>query len=131
MQLRVESKSGVPIYVQLKNQIKYMIAAGKFVPGDQLPTVRQLAVDLTINPNTVARIYLELEREGLLRTQQGRGTFVADHPESELLDQERHKRLHEILQEVLVEGMGLGFSLEEIRQELLVIIDRWEVSRHG
>ncbi len=131
MQLIVESKSGVPIYVQLKNQIKTLIVTGNLAPGDQLPTVRQLAVDLTINPNTVARVYLELEREGLLLTQQGRGTFVADLPEPDLLDRERHRRLQETMREALVEGMGLGFTLEEIRRELLEIIDQWEVSHHG
>jgi GntR family transcriptional regulator len=131
VQLQVESKSGVPIYIQLKNQIKYLIAAGKLAAGEQLPTVRQLAVDLTINPNTVARIYAELEREGLLRTQQGRGTFVAAPPEPALLDEERRRRLRETLREALIESTGLGFSLEEIREELLAILSQWEGNRNG
>jgi len=70
--------SGIPIYIQLKEQIKYGVASGQLKPGMQLPTVRQLAVDLRINANTVSRVYSELEHEGLLATRKGKGTFVLE-----------------------------------------------------
>lgn len=76
-ELTVDLKSGIPIYVQLVNQLTYQIKTGKRQPGSVLPTVRQLAVDLEINPNTVVRAYAELEREGLIETRQGSGTHVA------------------------------------------------------
>ncbi|MBI5956350.1 MAG: GntR family transcriptional regulator, partial [Chloroflexi bacterium] len=66
MNLRLEPRSGVPIYVQIINQIKYLVASGQLEPGAQLPTIRQLAVNLTIDPNTVARAYMELDREGII-----------------------------------------------------------------
>jgi GntR family transcriptional regulator len=125
VQVRIDSKSGVPIYVQLKNQIRYQIAAGKLLRGEQLPTVRQLAVDLTINPNTVARVYLELEREGLLTTQQGRGTFVSETGPAEELDEERRGRLQERMCQAIMEGLGMGFTLEELSQELERILKDW------
>jgi len=71
-------QSGIPIYIQLKEQIKYGMARGHLKPGTQLPTVRKLAIDLRINANTVSRVYSELEHEGLLATRKGKGTFVLD-----------------------------------------------------
>ena len=76
--IRIDPESRVPLYAQIVEQIQAHIAAGQLTPGDQLPTIRQLAADLRINFNTVVRAYLELEREGLISTQRGRGTFVAD-----------------------------------------------------
>src|ERR1700758_3401913 len=75
---RLDDSSGVPVYRQLIDQVQGGIAAGSLKPGDQLPTVRQVAVDLAINPNTVMRAYRELEIRGVLDTQQGTGTFIAD-----------------------------------------------------
>lgn len=79
MKLDLNFQSGIPIYIQLKEQIKYGIALGHFKPGTQLPTVRKLAIDLRINANTVSRVYSELEHEGLLATRKGKGTFVLNH----------------------------------------------------
>ncbi len=81
MPFNINVDSRIPIYVQLKEAIKLAIATGKFPPGSQLPTVRQLAVQLKINANTVSRVYLELESEGVVATRQGKGTFVKDHSE--------------------------------------------------
>src|SRR5919112_3707166 len=75
-QFRLDLKSGVPVYRQLIDQVLVAVASGTLGPGDQLPTVRQLAVDLSINPNTVVRAYKELEIRGMLTTQQGTGTFI-------------------------------------------------------
>jgi len=76
----VRPTAGVPIYSQITGQVKSRILSGSLRPGDQLPSVRELAVRLAVNPNTVARAYQELEREGWVRTERGRGTFVADRP---------------------------------------------------
>ena len=78
MEFRIDSKSGVPFYRQIIEQVKFAMARGDLQPGNQLPTVRQLAVDLSINPNTVIRAYREMEIEGLLETHQGSGTFVGN-----------------------------------------------------
>ena len=78
MKFDLNFHSGIPIYIQLKEQIKYGIARGHLIPGTQLPTVRRLAVDLRINANTVSRVYSELEHEGLLATRKGKGTFVLE-----------------------------------------------------
>ncbi len=130
MRLEIDQKSGVPIYLQMKNQIKYQIVTGQLAIGEQLPTVRQLAVELTINPNTVARVYLELERDGLLSTKQGKGTFVAEWRESRRDEQERQTRLQEMLRRALAEAVASGFSPEEVRQALQDIITHWHDSYH-
>ena len=75
----VDPHSGVPIYLQLIEQVKRSVALGVLAPGEQLPTVKQLALDLTINPNTVARVYRELERDGVIETSPGRGSFIRDN----------------------------------------------------
>lgn len=74
----VDHNSGLPVWIQIKNRIAYLIGSGAFVPGDRLPTVRALAVDLDISYNTVNRAYMDLEREGYISTRKGRGTFVAE-----------------------------------------------------
>ena len=74
----IDHNSGLPVWIQIKNRIAYLIGSGAFVPGDRLPTVRALAVDLDISDNTVNRAYMDLEREGYISTRKGRGTFVAE-----------------------------------------------------
>lgn len=78
MYISLDSKSGTPLYLQVKEQMRLSIATGVLQPGEQLPTVRDLAARLRINPNTIARVYRELQSEGLLASRQGSGTFVAD-----------------------------------------------------
>jgi GntR family transcriptional regulator len=116
MVVRIDSESRVPIYGQIVEQIKAQIAAGQLVPGDQLPTIRQLATDLRINFNTVVRAYLDLEREGLISTQRGRGTFVADSPEEEALAQMRDEKMELIIATALEELANLGYSRQEVEQ---------------
>ena len=90
MAISIDTKSGVPFYRQIIEQVKFGIARGDLQPGDQLPTVRQLAVDLSINPNTVIRAYRELEIEGVLETHQGSGTFVGrEKPKIDELEKQR------------------------------------------
>jgi GntR family transcriptional regulator len=109
----IDTKSGVPFYRQIIEQVKFAIARGGLGPGDRLPTVRQLAVDLSINPNTVIRAYREMEIEGVLDTQQGSGTFVGDRkPEIDHL--ERKRMLDQILTELLARASDYGFTLDEV-----------------
>jgi len=115
--IRIDSKSGVPFYRQIIEQVKFAIARGALTPGDRLPTVRQLAVDLSINPNTVIRAYRELEIEGVLETQQGSGTFVGQR-EPQVDELERQRMLDQILTELLARASGYGFSLDEVLEGL-------------
>jgi len=113
VEFRIDSKSGVPFYRQIIEQVKFAIARGDLTPGDQLPTVRQLAVDLSINPNTVIRAYRELEIEGMLETHQGSGTFVGDRrPEVDRL--ERRRMLDQIITDLLARASSYGFFLDEV-----------------
>lgn len=117
MEYAIDLKSGVPFYRQIIEQIKFAIGRGDLQPGDRLPTVRQLAVDLSINPNTVIRAYRELEIEGVLDTQQGSGTFVGERrPQIDAL--ERRRMLDQILTELLARASGYGFTLDEVLEGL-------------
>ena len=116
--LHLDTQSGVPYYRQVIEQVKFAIARGLLTPGDQLPTVRQLAVDLAVNPNTVVRAYQQLEIEQVLRTQQGSGTFVSRQPPS--IDQlERQRMLDQILTDLLARGSSYGFSMDDILEGLV------------
>src|SRR3984957_8464613 len=96
IQFTLDPKSGVPIYRQIQDQIRYGIGSGKLLPGEQLPTVRALAVELSVNPNTVIKAYTELERSGVLTTEQGSGTFVAPEPSSPLSSPARQDKLNSV-----------------------------------
>ena len=115
MQLQINTASRLPIYRQLAEQIRLAIARGDLQAEEQLPSVRQLSKDLVVNPNTIARVYLELEREGILDTQPGRGVFVAI-PKRELLKRARDERLTEQLDKVLTEAVHLGYSAVEVKE---------------
>jgi GntR family transcriptional regulator len=116
-QFTLDLRSGVPVYRQIIDQVRGGIAAKTLAAGDQLPTVRQLAVDLAINPNTVLRAYRELELGGLLETHQGTGTFVADK-KVEQGRAERQRQLAQMAGEVAARAGAAGFSLEELLEEL-------------
>ncbi len=117
MKISIDRKSGVPFYRQIIERVKYGIARGLLDPGDQLPTVRQLAADLSVNPNTVIRAYREMEIEGVLDTQQGSGTFVGNH-RPEIDDLERQRMLDQILTELLARGSGFGFTVDDLVEGL-------------
>lgn len=112
-QFRLDGRSGVPVYRQIIDQVLIAIASGALSPGAQLPTVRQVAVDLSINPNTVMRAYRELEIRGILDTQQGTGTFITQQqvPRDEI---ERRRRLGQFTGEFVARAGGEGFALEEV-----------------
>lgn len=117
MKFTIDAKSGVPLYRQIIEQVKFAIARELLTPGDQLPTVRQLAVDLSINPNTVIRAYRELEIEGVLETQQGSGTFVGPKkPEIDTV--ERRRMLDQILTDLLARASGYGFTIGDVLEGL-------------
>ena len=115
--ITIDLKSGVPIYRQIIDQVKSAIATGTLGPGDRLPTVRQLAVDLSVNPNTVSRAYNELELTGLVETQMGSGTFIGSK-RVERDDVERRRMLEQICQEFLSRASSHGFTLADIVDSL-------------
>jgi len=117
MRFTIDPKSGVPFYRQIIDQVQFAIAGGRLSCGDQLPTVRQLAVELKINPNTVARAYQELEIKGVVSTQMGTGTFIGDE-KVEISEVERKRMLDQICTELLSRASAYGFTLEEVIEAL-------------
>ena len=113
MEISIDQKSGVPLYRQIIESVNFAIARGDLAPGDRLPTVRRLAVDLEVNPNTVVRAYREMEIQGVLDTQQGSGTFVTDR-QPEVDSVERRRMLDQVLTELLARASGFGFTLDEV-----------------
>ncbi len=116
-EFRLDFRSGVPVYRQIIDQVMGGIASGTLAGGDQLPTVRQVAVDLSINPNTVMRAYRELEIRGVLETQQGTGTFVSQQkvkPD----DIERQRQLNQLVGEFVARAGSAGFTVEDLLERL-------------
>ena len=109
----LDPRSGVPVYRQLIDQVQAGVSAGVLVAGQQLPTVRQVAVDLTINPNTVQRAYREMEIRGMLETQQGTGTFISSKKVERSKD-EHARRLVQFTSDLAARAGASGFTLEEI-----------------
>ena len=109
----IDYSAGVPIYRQIIDQIRFGIATGQLKIGEQLPTVRALAVELKVNLNTVSKAYKELEIRGILETQQGTGTFV-NKTESVIPEKERQEKLNDICTQFLTIGMSYGFGLDDI-----------------
>jgi GntR family transcriptional regulator len=120
----LNTKSGVPIYRQIQDQIRYGVASGMLTPGEQLPTVRALAVELSVNPNTVIKAYSELEREGLLTTEQGSGTFVSAQPNVSVADESRESKLESLCSEFLAHAARYGFSSEDVQAGIQRIAQR-------
>ena len=116
-QFALDLRSGVPVYRQLIDQVRGGMALGQLAAGDQLPTVRQLAVDLAINPNTVMRAYRELELGGLLETHQGTGTFIGKK-KLERKDAERERQLTQFANECAARAGAAGFTVEELLDRL-------------
>lgn len=114
---QLDLHSGVPVYRQIIDQVRGGIASGLLAAGDQLPTVRQLAVDLAINPNTVVRAYRELEFGGLLETHQGTGTFISAQ-KMKRADAERERQLTQIVADCVSRAGAAGFTVDELIEEL-------------
>lgn len=116
-QFRLDLHSGVPVYRQVIDQVRGGIASGALIEGDQLPTVRQLAVDLAINPNTVVRAYRELELGGLLETHQGTGTFISAQ-KIRRSDAERERQLTQIVKDAVARAGAAGFTVDDLIDSL-------------
>jgi GntR family transcriptional regulator len=113
----LDAHSGVPVYRQIIDQVRGAIASGSLRAGDQLPTVRQLAVDLEINPNTVVRSYRELELGGLLETQQGTGTFISTQKLTRG-NAERERQLGQIVADFVARAGAAGFTVTDLIEQL-------------
>ena len=115
--IHLDLHTGVPVYRQIVDQVRGAVAAGSLGAGDQLPTVRQLAVDLEINPNTVVRAYRELELGGLLETHQGTGTFISAQ-KMKRADAQRERQLAQIVGDCVARAGAAGFTVDELIEEL-------------
>ena len=113
MELRIDEADGVPIYLQIVNQLKYLVAARRLAPGEELPAIRVLAEKLTVNPNTVARAYRELEMAGVVEKRRTTGTYVSSGG-SKLARRERIRILSERVDGVLAEARQMGVSIDEV-----------------
>ena len=123
--LKLDFRSGDPIYEQLVAQIKHMIATGTLRPGDQLPTVRQVAADLRVNFNTVARAYRILDEAGIISTQHGRGTYILEPPSPEATEKLRHGDLARLTDRYIRAVFELGFSSQEAQMIFNEKIGPW------
>jgi GntR family transcriptional regulator len=114
----IDAHDQTPIYAQLERGLRAAIATGRLRPGDQLPTVRQLAVDLKVNANTVARVYAELERANVLETRRGVGSFVSATPAQARSAREHDRRLRAFATKVLADAAAAGFTPDQVIAEL-------------
>lgn len=114
----VDPGDAMPLHAQLERSIRVAVASRRLRPGDQLPTVRQLAVALRINANTVAKVYTHLERSGELETRRGVGTFIADVPDARRNQEARYAELRAIATRALADASARGFSAVDLRREI-------------
>ena len=114
----VDPRDRTPIYAQLDRALRAAIATGRLTAGDQLPTVRQLAVELSVNANTVARVYAELERAGILETRRGVGTFVSATPAQAHPPRQHERRLRIFVTRLLADASAAGFTLDDLLDAL-------------
>jgi len=124
--VRLDFRSGQPIYVQIVEQIRTWVAEGALKPGDQLPTVRQLATELRVNFNTVARAYRILDEAGLISTQQGRGTYIWEAPSEETLQRIRQQSLQALAKQFINEAARLGATPPEVLAGITDLINQWQ-----
>ncbi len=126
LSLEIDMQSNVPIYIQIANQIRHKIAANELKPGDQLPTVRQVAADLRVNFNTVARAYRRLDEAGVISTQLGRGTFILAPENEAQVESLRQKDLHSLTLQYLHDVQALGYHAEEVRPVVEGYFKKWQ-----
>src|SRR6516225_7742662 len=122
LEFRLDQASGVPVYRQIIDQVTGATATGLLQPGDQLPTVRQVAVDLAINPNTVQRAYREMEIRGVLETQQGTGTFIS-HQKIKRDEVERRRQLAQLVGAFVARAGAAGFTVAELLEAIHESVD--------
>ena len=126
MNIEINFRSGIPIYVQIIDQIKHMIATGELQPGTQLPTVRQMAADLRVNFNTIARAYRLLDEESIISTQHGRGTFILELPSAENGEKLRRQDLMRLTRYYLTEASSLGYDPAKVSEIFEQQIALWK-----
>ena len=126
LNIQVDLRSDVPIYIQIVEQIQHLVASGQLKPGDQLPTVRQLAAELRINFNTVARAYRILDEAGLISTQQGRGTYIWEAPSDEMIQRLRRESLEGLTRKYLAEAKRMGYSPQDVKDTFHEFYGYWE-----
>lgn len=125
MQIKIDFRSSTPIYIQIMEQIRQMVASNELKQGDQLPTVRQLATELRVNFNTVARAYRMLDEAGLISTQHGRGTYIWEQPSEAVLQKLRQQGLDGLTQRYLAEAARHGFTPAEVSASLYQHLQNW------
>lgn len=125
MLVELDFRRHVPIYIQIVERLRHLIATGILKPGEQLPTIRQLADDLRVNLNTVARSYRILDQAGLVSTQQGRGTYVLESLSSGQSTRRREEALRDLSRLFLTEAARLGFEPDEVAREVENSIEHW------
>ena len=125
MNIQIDFRSDVAIYTQIVEQLRQMIHTGEIKVGDQLPTVREMAADLRVNFNTVARAYRILDEAGLISTQKGRGTYIWEPPTETAMKKLREENLESLTQNYLREAQKLGFSSQDINAELKKQLKEW------
>jgi GntR family transcriptional regulator len=118
MNLEIDFRSGIPIYLQVVERIKERLASGQLQPGDQLPTVRSLALELRVNFNTIARAYRIMDESGIISTQQGRGTYILEMPNPEVIGSMRSKALEDLTRRYMEDAERLGAAPDELRRIL-------------
>jgi len=123
--LTIDPRSGVPIYLQLIEQVKRSVALGILQAGEQLPTVKQLALDLTVNPNTVAKAYRDLEREGVIETAPGRGSFVRADGAEESSRAAADDVARDVIERAVREAKSVGLRRSEVRDLLEQALNHW------
>lgn len=124
--IQIDFRSGVPIYVQIMDQVKHQVVSGGLKPGDQLPTVRALALELRVNFNTVARAYRLLDEAGIISTQQGRGTYILDTPSPEWTDKLKRQALEALARRYIREAFRLEVDADQIIQVLQEQVEAWK-----
>jgi GntR family transcriptional regulator len=129
MNLEIDFRSGIPIYLQVVERVKERLAAGLLKPGDQLPTVRSLASDLRVNFNTIARAYRIMDDAGIISTQQGRGTYILEMPNPEVIGSIRIKALEDLTRRYLEDAERLGISPDELEEEYEKQRTQWKDGR--
>lgn len=127
MQFQLDFRSGQPIYLQIVDQIRQKVASGELKPGDQLPTVRQMATDLRVNFNTVARAYRILDEAGLISTQHGRGTYIWDTPPGEVDEKLRQEALESLTRRFLHTAQHQGYTPDEVQAALDEQMTAWRL----
>jgi len=127
--LQLDFRSGLPIYIQIMNQIENQVLGGILKPGDQLPTVRALASELRVNFNTVARAYRMLDEARIISTQQGRGTYITEIPPPEVTERLRQETLEALARRYIGEALRLEFTKKEIEQMVKDQLKAWQESQ--